>query len=83
YMWYCGRVAVAYKKGVVKAFDTAERVYGAAACENAFADIAEFMRWYVKRRVAAVGALWNKNGGGWLGPYLEKTDGRTPVIAEL
>ncbi len=26
YMWYCGRVAVAYKKGVVKAFDTAERV---------------------------------------------------------
>lgn len=83
YLWFGGRIAVAYKKGVVKAYDITERVFGAGVDKNAFGDIAEFMRWYVKRRVAAVGALWNKSGGGWLGPYLEKTEDRTPVINEL
>lgn len=83
YLWFGGRIAVAYKKGVVKAYDITERVFGAAADINAFDDKDEFLRWYVKRRVSAVGALWNKNGGGWLGPFLEKTESRTPALNAL
>lgn len=83
YLWFGGKIVVAYKKGVIKAYDTAEKVFGAAANINAFDCIDEFMRWYVLRRISAVGALWNKNGGGWLGPFLGKGDERTPVINEL
>lgn len=83
YLWNSGMLCVADKKGVVKSYDLTERLIGIDHNTNAFSDFDEFMRWYVKRRIAAVGALWNKNGGGWLGPYLEKGEGRTSVIDEL
>lgn len=83
YLWFCGKIAVAEKKGVVKIYDVAKRLLGENAERNFFDNERDFLRWYVKRRISSVGALWNKNGGGWLGVYLENKVCRTDIIEEL
>ncbi|MBD5131009.1 MAG: winged helix-turn-helix domain-containing protein [Clostridiales bacterium] len=83
YLWNSGRIVVSRKKGVVKAFDITERVLGVDPTENAFDDFDAFMRWYVKRRIAEVGAARNAKGSQWLGAYLENNDLRNSAIAEL
>lgn len=83
YLWHAGKICVADKKGVVKYYDTTEKLLGDAATQTVFADEHEFLLWYVKRRIAAVGAVWDKNGGAWLGLFTEKGEVRTPVIKEL
>lgn len=83
YLWFGGKIVVEGKKGVVKIYDTAKNVLGEEADKNFFVDKHSFSRWYVKRRISAMGALWNKNGGGWLGPFLENKEYRTRIIEEL
>lgn len=83
YLWHCGRIVTADKKGVVKIYDTTEKALGESADVNAFDNEHDFWLWYVKRRIAAVGAVRNKNGGAWLGAFLEKPEIRTPIINEL
>ncbi len=83
YLFFCGKIVVVNKKGVVKAYDISEKIFGPDANVNEFDSFDEFLRWYVLRRIAAVGALWNKNGGGWLGPFLEKGDARPATIDRL
>lgn len=83
YLWNAGKISVSDKKGVVKYFDTTEKLFSDLAEKTAFADEHEFLLWYVKRRIAAVGAVWDKNGGAWLGLFIEKSEGRTPIITEL
>lgn len=83
YLWNAGKICVADKKGVVKYYDTTEKLFGNLAAQTVFADEHEFLLWYVKRRIAAVGAVWDKNGGAWLGLFIEKGEGRTPIINEL
>lgn len=83
YLWFGGKIVVSEKRGVVKIYDTATKVLGEEANKNFFTDKHSFSRWYVKRRIAAIGALWNKNGGGWLGPFLENKEFRTGIIEEL
>lgn len=83
YLWNAGKISVSDKKGVVKYYDTTDKLFGDLSTQTVFADEHEFLLWYVKRRIAAVGAVWDKNGGAWLGPFIEKGDGRTPIINEL
>ncbi|MDE6293670.1 MAG: winged helix DNA-binding domain-containing protein [Clostridiales bacterium] len=83
YLWNAGKISVADKKGVVKYYDTTEKLFGELAEKTVFRGEHEFLLWYVKRRIAAVGAVWDKNGGAWLGLFIEKSDGRTPIINEL
>ena len=83
YLWNCGRLTVAYKKGVVKAFDTTESLLGINPDENAFDRFEEFEDWYVKRRIASVGAARWTNGGAWLGAYTENGERRRKVLNRL
>lgn len=83
YLWHGGRLCVAAKKGAVKSFDLTERLIGVDPQVNAFADKDEFLRWYVKRRLSAVGAARLQNGGAWLGHYLEDAELRKNVVDEL
>ncbi len=83
YLWNAGKICVSDKKGVVKYYDTTEKLLGDLAAQTVFSDEHEFLLWYVKRRIAAIGAVWDKNGGAWLGLFIEKGEGRTPIINEL
>lgn len=84
YLWNCGKLTVVGKKGVVKVFDTTERVFGKGAdTADAFTDESEFLRWYFLRRIAAVGAAPSVDGGAWLGPYVSEKAIREKVLAEL
>lgn len=83
YLWNSGVVCVSRKKGVLKFFDITERLYGDGILDDAFSDFSEFIRWYIRRRISAVGAARLQNGGAWLGPYTEKTETRTNVLNEL
>lgn len=83
YLWNCGKIVVARKKGVVKSFDTTARLLGRDWRDNAFSDFDSFLRWYVKRRIRAVGAARGKNGGTWLGLFLEKPELRERALNEL
>lgn len=83
YLWNKGMLCVADKKGVVKSYDLTERLIHTSPSFNAFSDVEEFLRWYVKRRIAAVGAARPQNGGAWLGLFLENGDLRERLIAEL
>ncbi|MDE5593763.1 MAG: winged helix DNA-binding domain-containing protein [Clostridiales bacterium] len=83
YLWNAGKISVSDKKGVVKYYDTTDKLFGELSAQTAFTDEHQFLLWYVKRRIAAVGAVWDKNGGAWLGLFIEKGEGRTPIINEL
>lgn len=84
YLYFCGKICVAYKKGVVKAFDISERLLGEkATAPSGFENEHDFLLWYIKRRIAAAGAAWNKKGGAWLGPFVEANEPRTQIIGEL
>lgn len=83
YLWFGGKIVVAGKKGGIKMYDTSLKALGKLANEKVFDDLHSFLLWYVKRRIASVGALWNKNGGAWLGTFLEKTEYRTSILNEL
>ncbi|MCM1367891.1 MAG: winged helix DNA-binding domain-containing protein [Roseburia sp.] len=83
YLWHCGRLCVADKKGVVKSYDLTERLIGVDPYDNEFSDTEEFLRRYVLRRISEVGAARPQNGGAWLGAYLEDGEPRGRAIEEL
>jgi len=45
--------------------------------------IEEFLDWYVKRRIASVGILWDKKGGAWQGAYIYDNELRKQTINRL
>lgn len=82
-LFHGGRIVVSRKKGVVKAYDITERAIGVDPEENAFGTEREFLRWYVKRRISALGAARRANGSAWLGLFLENNELREDIINEL
>lgn len=53
------------------------------ATADPFATEHEFLLWYARRRVEAVGLAANRNGGTWLVNLLDAKEARTPLLAEL
>ncbi len=84
YLYIKGELCVAKKIGTQKQFDLTERVlprkYFSDFC---FMTIEQFLDWYVKRRIASVGVLWEKRGGAWQGNYLWDNELRKNTIVRL
>lgn len=84
YLYTRGDLAVAGKNGTQKQFDLTERVIpGQYFTGFEFMSFDEFLEWYVKRRIASVGMLWNKRGGAWQGAYLHDNELRNRIISTL
>jgi hypothetical protein len=85
YLFVAGRIGVHGKRNTQRIYDLIERLLPQTLLSEPepFADEDAFVRWYVTRRVGSVGLLWNRNGGGWLGQYLENKTTRTKAITEL
>ena len=64
-----GVLLIHHKSGSRKYYDLAERYFSPELlnAENPCPDDMALLRWRVKRRVGAVGMLWNRRSDAWLG----------------
>ena len=64
-----GVLLIHHKSGSRKFYDLAEKYLppGLLNAPNPCADEAAFLGWRVKRRIGAVGLLWNRRSDAWLG----------------
>lgn len=91
-----GTLLIHHKSGSRKYYDLAEKYLPAALLNapNPFPDEASLTDWRIRRRIGAVGLLWNRNSTAWLGismtteqrnaafARLEKSGGIIPVQVE-
>ena len=79
-----GVLLIHHKSGARKYYDLAEKYLPADLLHapNPCADEAAFLRWRVRRRIGAVGLLWNRRSDAWLGMGME-TDQRQQSFAAL
>ena len=68
-MWFRRELVIHHKKGAVKSYALAEDYIPAEFLRAAspFADEGERLRWLIKRRIGAVGMLWNRSSDAWIG----------------
>lgn len=83
YLYTTGELCVVNKSGTQKLYDFTERVLPKRIDESPFKNHAEFMSWYIKRRIGSVGLLWDKNGGAWQGHFLSDKKKREETLKEL
>ena len=64
-----GTLIIHHKSGSRKIYDLAERYFDQAllTADNPCPDEASLLRWRVRRRIGAVGLLWNRRSDAWLG----------------
>lgn len=85
YLYHSGVLGISCKQKNHKVYNLAERVFPPALLNatDPFQEDIDFARWYLNRRIGAVGLVWNKNGGTWLGFYVSDKTLRTQLINEL
>jgi len=85
YLFHIGKLGVSKKLNVIKVYDLIENLMPAHIVNSPpiFETEHDFFRWYVYRRIASVGMLWNKNGGGWYGTLIPDKKTRRHVLDEL
>ncbi len=83
-MYHCGELIIHHKKGTRKHYGLTENLLPAELLNKPDPNptLTDYYRWYVKRRIGAVGLLWNKAGDAWLGSHLKK-DNRTQAFNSL
>jgi len=85
YLFHIGKLGVSKKLNVNKLYDLIENIVpphiiDAPVC---FETEHDFVKWYVYRRIASVGMLWNRNGGGWYGTLIPDKKTRQLILDEL
>ncbi|WP_097015412.1 DNA glycosylase AlkZ-like family protein [Anaerocolumna aminovalerica] len=85
FMFHTGELGIYNKINTQKVYDLIENLlpHNLIGGADPFQSDHEFCKWYVKRRIGSVGLLWNKNGGGWLGDFIQKKELRNEIIKEL
>ena len=79
-----GVLLIHHKSGSRKCYDLAERYFSPELlnAENPCPDDMALLRWRIKRRVGAVGMLWNRRSDAWLGINMS-TEQRNAAINAL
>ena len=79
-----GVLLIHHKSGSRKYYDLAERYFSPELlnAENPCLDDMALLRWRIKRRVGAVGMLWNRRSDAWLGINMS-TEQRNVAINAL
>ena len=85
YLYHSGVLGISSKQKTHKVYDLSERLFPKELlrAKDPFKKDYDFAKWYIKRRIGAVGLVWNKNGGEWLGFYVQDSKLRTQVLKEL
>lgn len=84
-MYFRGELVVHHKKGTIKYYDLAGNCIPAEILSppDPFEDELAHMRWRVKRRIGAIGLLWNRASDAWLNIWDMKTAQREEIFAML
>ena len=79
-----GVLLIHHKSGSRKFYDLADRYFdpGLLNAENPCPDDAALLQWRVRRRIGAVGMLWNRRSDAWLGIAMT-TDQRNAAFEAL
>ena len=85
YLYHSGELGISTKLKTHKVYDLSKNLYPKEIlkAKDPFKSEHDFIKWYLKRRIGAVGMVWNKNGGTWLGFYVSDSKVRTKVMQEL
>ena len=85
YLYHSGMLGISSKQKTHKVYDLSERLFSKEILDakDPFKTEYDFAKWYIKRRIGAVGLVWNKNGGEWLGFYVQDAKLRTQILKEL
>ena len=85
YLYHSGELGISSKIKTHKIYDLVENLFPSEIlkAEEPFKTEIDFTKWYLMRRIGAVGLVWNKNGGTWLGFYVSDSKLRTRVLSEL
>ena len=85
YLYHSGVLGISSKLKTHKVYDLSERLFPSTLLNapDPFANDHDFAKWYLKRRIGAVGLVWNKNGGSWFGFYVSDSKLRTQLLGEL
>jgi len=75
-MYHCGELVIHHKEGTRKFYGLTKDLLPVSILNKPEPNISldEFHDWYVKRRIGAIGLLWNKSGDAWLGRRLKKEE---------
>lgn len=84
YLFQIGKIGIFKKVNVNKVYDLIENILPDTILNqpDPFDSEYDFCKWYIYRRLGSVGMLWNKNGGGWLGQYLQEKNLRSRILDE-
>lgn len=85
YLFSIGQLGIWGKSNTQKVYDLIENIIPSDILNTPepFQTKEDFLDWYVLRRINAVGLLWNKNGGAWLGYHTQNKGLRTQSIKRL
>ena len=78
-----GVLLIHHKSGSRKYYDLAEKYFDAELlqAENPCQDEASYRRWRILRRIGAVGLLWNRPSGAWLGIEMTSAERQEDIAA--
>ena len=84
-MYSSGDLIVHHKKGARRYYDIAEKHIPAEIlhAQNPLPDDYEHMKWWVGRRIGALGLLWNRASAAWLNIWGLTVEIRNKIFAEL
>lgn len=85
HLFHVGEVGIVKKHNSQKCYDVIEKLLDRNVLEahEPFDSEDTFIKWYIKRRIASVGMLWSKNGGGWLGHFIFDKKKRAHILEQL
>lgn len=85
HLYYAGDLGVSKKQGVIKSYDLIGRIVGDALAQapDPHPDLASLQRFLLRRRVGAVGLLWNRASAAFLGIPGMKTPERRAAFEAL
>ena len=66
-MFFEGELGVHHKQGNIRYFAPATALFGAGEAPQPVQSEEEYYAWHTLRRIAAVGLMWNRASGAWLG----------------
>ena len=78
-----GVLLIHHKSGSRKYYDLAEKYFDSELlqAENPCQDEASYRRWRILRRIGAVGLLWNRPSGAWLGIEMTSAERQEDIAA--
>lgn len=84
-MNFWGELVVENKVGTRKFYDFTEKYVPREifSLEDPNATMEEYHQWHVKRRIRAIGLLWDRSGDAWLGIYKMKSNERSKAMVAL